>query len=312
MSDKKKRQMGILLGVFAVLLICFLGIQMWNKKQDEKKTEEEQANKIYMTDISDVTAVTYNGGTDTMSFQKNEDGDWYVAADEAFPLNPDTVERIVDTYSRLEADRKLTEGDDISAYGLDAPTYYVALTDSAGNETIINIGNSAEDDYYAMVDGEETVYTIPASNLEDMQTALSDMAQLDTFPSIGSGNIVSEVIQTGDSTTTYKASNDDDSEAVAAVVGGLSVISLDTPVDYHMADADAAKYGLDEENKTTVTVTYTDDDEKEQTAVLYLGNEDDSGNRYVQMDGSKIVYTVTVEICNNILNIADDTDEAAE
>lgn len=310
MSDKKKKQFVILLGVFAALLICFFAIQMYNKQQAKKEAEEAEANVIYMTDISDVTAITYCGGTDTLSFQKDDEGKWYSLDDEAFPLNSETVENIVSIYSNLVAERKLTDGDEISAYGLDAPTYYVTMTDADGNKTTVNIGNAAEDNYYAMVEGEDVVYTITSNDITDLQTSLEDMALLDTFPSIGSGNIVSEKIQIGGGTTTYEASNDGDAEAIATVVGGLSVISLDTPVDYHVSEA--AKYGLDEATRTTVTAIYTDDDEKEQTAILYIGNEDGSGNRYVQLDGSKIVYTVTTEICNNILNVDDGTEDTAE
>ncbi|MDD3360344.1 MAG: DUF4340 domain-containing protein [Hespellia sp.] len=311
MAEKKKKQLLSLIGIFAVLLICYIGITIYADKKEEKESEEAKASTIYMTDISDVEAITYQGGTDTLSFKKNEDGEWYSTDDKEFPLNAETVENIVSVYSKLEAERELKGGDDISAYGLDEPTYYVTMTDSDGGETTVNIGNAAEDDYYAMVAGESTAYTIAADKITDLQTPLTDMAALDEFPHIASGNLVSEEIKTGGGKTKYESDNDDDSENIAAVAGGLGALSLDTPVDYHMADADASKYGLDEASRTTVTAVYTKDDAK-QTVILYLGSEDGSGNRYVQLDGSKIVYTVTTEICNNILNVSDGTEDSAE
>ncbi len=330
MVEKKKKQLLSLIGIFAVLLICYIGITIYADKQEEKESEEAKASTIYMTDISDVEAITYQGGMDTLSFKKNEDGEWYSTDDKEFPLNAETVENIVSVYSNLAAERELKDGDDISAYGLDEPTYYVTMTDSDGGETTVNIGNAAEDDYYAMVAGESTAYTIAADKITDLQTPLTDMAALDDFPNIGSGNLVSEEIKTGGGKTKYESDNDDDSENIATVAGGLGVVSLDddseniatvagglgvvsldTPVDYHMADTDASKYGLDEASRTTVTAVYTKDD-AEHTVILYLGSEDGSGNRYVQLDGSKIVYTVTTEICNNILNVSDDTEDSAE
>lgn len=311
MAEKKKKQLLSLIGIFAVLLICYIGITIYADQQEEKESEEAKASTIYMTDISDVAAITYQGGTDTLSFKKNEDGEWYSTDDKEFPLNAETVENIVSVYSNLAAERELKDGDDISAYGLDEPTYYVTMTDSNGGETTVNIGNAAEDDYYAMVAGESIAYTIAADKITDLQTSLTDMAVLDDFPNIGNGNLVSEEIKTGGGKTKYESDNEDDSENIATVAGGLGVVSLDTPVDYHMADTDASKYGLDEASRTTVTVVYTKDD-AEHTVILYLGSEDGSGNRYVQLDGSKIVYTVTTEICNNILNVSDDTEDSAE
>ena len=48
----------------------------------------------------------------------------------------------------------------------------------------------------------------------------------------------------------------------------------------------------------------TDSDDKEQTFTLYVGGRDESdAYNYVQMDGSKMVNTMTKETVNNILNI---------
>ena len=61
------------------------------------------------------------------------------------------------------------------------------------------------------------------------------------------------------------------------------------------------KYGLDEQSRTTETVTYTNN-KKEKTVTLYFGKEDGNGNRYVMLSDSKIVYLVEKEKCKNMLN----------
>ena len=48
--------------------------------------------------------------------------------------------------------------------------------------------------------------------------------------------------------------------------------------------------------------TYTKDDE-EQQLTLYIGGEDGDGNRYVMMNDSRIVYLISVDVCDNILNV---------
>ena len=70
--------------------------------------------------------------------------------------------------------------------------------------------------------------------------------------------------------------------------------------DYSVEENDLSKYGLDEQSRTTETVTYTNN-KKEKTVTLYFGKEDGNGNRYVMLSDSKIVYLVENEKCKNML-----------
>ena len=95
--------------------------------------------------------------------------------------------------------------------------------------------------------------------------------------------------------------SEDQEEEIAAVAGGLGAVSLTTVADYSVEDADLAGYGLDEASRITVEAAYTKDDD-EKTMKMYIGSEDGNGNRYVMLDGSKIVYQISDEVCKNILN----------
>ena len=138
-------------------------------------------------------------------------------------------------------------------------------------------------------------------SMKRLQTELDQIAQLDTYPSIGSGNLKKEVITQNGETTTYDSENENQAEDVAAVAGGLGAVKLSEAADYSVDDADLAGYGLDATSRITVEVTYTSDDE-DQTMTLYIGGENGSGDRYVMMNDSRIVYLISDEICNNILN----------
>ena len=127
------------------------------------------------------------------------------------------------------------------------------------------------------------------------------MAQLDEYPSIGSGNLKKEVITENGKTTTYDSEDEDQSEDIAAVAGGLGAVTLSSAADYSVEDKDLEKYGLDDSAKTTVEVTYTQN-EKDKTLMIYIGGEDGDGNKYVMMNDSRIVYLISDEICKNILN----------
>lgn len=93
-------------------------------------------------------------------------------------------------------------------------------------------------------------YTIPGDFIGDIQTELDQIAQLDTYPSIGSGNLKKEVITQNGETTTYDSENEDQAEDVAAVAGGLGAVKLSEAADYSVDDADLAGYwsGCDFQN----------------------------------------------------------------
>ena len=294
---KKKKGPLILTGVLVLLLILYFALSTWNKKQDSK---EEETVKVTDLKTSEITGVKYDLGTGEMNFEK--DGDtWYYTADKDFPLRQSYPKTVADAMGRLSADRELEDADALEEYGLDHPTYTVILTDEDGTVTTIKVGNATGNDYYATVDDTEKVYTIPATSLDDIQTELDQIAQLDTYPSIGSGNLKKEVITQNGETTTYDSENENQAEDVAAVAGGLGAATLSEAADYSVDDADLAGYGLDETSRITVEVTYTSDDE-DQTMTLYIGGENGSGDRYVMMNDSRIVYLISDEICNNILN----------
>lgn len=294
---KKKKGPLILIGVLVLLLILYFALSTWNKKQDSK---EKETVKVTDLKTSEITGVKYDLGTGEMNFEK--DGDtWYYTTDKDFPLRQSYPKTVADAMGRLSADRELEDADALEEYGLDHPTYTVALTDEDGTVTTIKVGNATGNDYYATVDDTEKVYTIPATSLDDIQTELDQIAQLDTYPSIGSGNLKKEVITQNGETTTYDSENEDQAEDVAAVAGGLGAVKLSEAADYSVDDADLAGYGLDDTSRITVEVTYTSDDEN-QTMTLYIGGENGSGDRYVMINDSRIVYLISDEICKNILN----------
>lgn len=77
-----------------------------------------------------------------------EDGTWYDKDDKDFPLAQSYPEQMEKTLGKLEAERKLENGDSLEAYGLKEPEYTVVLTDQDGNETTLYFGNVTGDSYY--------------------------------------------------------------------------------------------------------------------------------------------------------------------
>mgnify|MGYP003371657852 FL=1 len=297
---KKYKSLVILLAVLVVLVVAYVVTGQLKKKSAEKENEQKQ---IAVLDMSDITSIQYTNGTDTMSFIK-EDGTWYSESDKEFPLQQSSLESMAETFGTLSANRELTDGDTLADYGLEEPQYTITLKDADGEQQNIYIGNAAGEDYYMTVGDKEKIYTVDYSVVNAMNFDLDSMLQKDTFPSIGADNIKKVTITKAGETTEYDADNSDQSDDITAIGGGLGAAYFVDCVDYSVQADELAQYGLDEAQRTTVTVVYTDSDDKEQTFTLYVGGRDESdAYNYVQMDGSKMVNTMTKETVNNILNI---------
>lgn len=297
---KKYKSLIILLAVLVVLVVAYVVTGQLKKKSAEKENEEKQ---IAVLDMSDITSIQYTNGTDTMSFIK-EDGTWYSESDKEFPLQQSSLKTMAETFGTLSANRELTDGDTLADYGLEEPQYTITLKNADGEEQNIYIGNAAGEDYYMTVGDKEKIYTVDYSVVNAMNFDLDSMLQKETFPSIGSDNIKKVTITKAGETTEYDADNSDQSDDITAIGGGLGAAYFVDCVDYSVQADELDQYGLGEAQRTTVTVVYTDSNDKEQTFTLYVGGRDESdAYNYVQTDGSKMVNTMTKETVNNILNI---------
>lgn len=303
---KKTKKLLLLFGIFLLLLGILFGIQARNKRQEQKDAEEKEAAKIYVTDLKNVSEVRYNVGNGELGFAKQNDK-WIFTEDSDFPLKQSVPEQIIDTFGKLEAQRELKDGDSLEAYGLKNPAYTVCLTTTDGTQTTLQFGNAVDDSYYLTVEGTDRVYTVASGVLDELQYTMDELAQFDTYPEIGSGNLLKETITENGKTTTYDSEKEEDAENIAAVAGGLGAVKLDTAAEYSVSDEDLPKFGLDEKARITVEVTYKAND-IEDAMTLYIGNTNGSDKRYVMINDSRIVYLISDEVCKNILNVDDATE----
>lgn len=300
MGQKKRNSIVCLLILLLILAAAYFALQSWNKSKEETKQALAEAEQIYITDIDKITGVQYDMGSGKMAFQKKKDT-WYYAPDMDFPLAQSYPQQIAKDFSHLKAERELKDGDSLKDYGLEDPAYTVVLTDSDGEETTLYYGGAVGDSYYVTVGDTGRVYTVSSTSVSELPASLEEVAQLDTYPVIGSGNLEKVTIMKDGQTTTYDSENDENSKDIAAAAGGLGAVTLEKAADYSAEDQDLAGYGLDEESRITVEAVYTSN-KKEKTLTLYIGKKDDDGNRYVMMNDSRIVYLISDEVCQNILN----------
>ena len=123
-----------------------------------------------------------------MSFTQ-KDGEWVYDEDDGVRLEQSTIKSTVKEITGLTAVRKLSDPDEKEDYGLDSPDYTVTYTAKDGTRGTIEIGDAAGDNYYAMIQDSDAVYTISSTLVSDLVFDLSSLTENDTLPSISSGNL---------------------------------------------------------------------------------------------------------------------------
>lgn len=205
--------------------------------------------------------------------------------------------------------------------------------------TILKIGdeNTSTSQYYVTKDDDKsTVYLIDASVVEPFMKSLYDYAQQEDFPAISNTDEINKVTVTGTDITSYeltkdsdtglwdiKADNEEekaDSAKASTLTSAFSSMAYDSLVNYKCEDK--SEYGLDKPY-AVITVDYQEEQEVQQDTdkeddaseedaepeteivdrqlVITVGNETDGDNRYVCVNDSNEVYTMSEDTLSAIV-----------
>lgn len=282
---KNSRLLLILLG--ALILCCALyGLMLAlnsRSAQQAEKEEDAQAEAMSLSDLGDAVSLSYQGSDGLLTFTK--DGDvWVYDAEPDFPLEQSDVNLLASTLKSLSATRRLEEGEDLAAYGLDAPSNTVTAADADGGELVILLGSEASNgDFYAMRDGDDAVYTI-SNSLPQLLKDLPDLYKPYTIPysgcTVDSADLSGELAGTA---RTLTGLAEDESEEAQALHTAWSALAFSSLVTYQPASEDLTACGLDDP-ALSVTVTY----QEGAVSTLLIGGQDENGDYYAQLEGGDI------------------------
>lgn len=193
------KQAKTLITLAVIVVVCgagYLGLRAWNESQSEAD------DTVYITQLSDPTALSVTNQYGGFAFTKGEEG-WTRDDDSDFPTDQDALDDLADQAGKLAAVRTIADPEDLSSYGLDEPTMEVNLTDEDGTQVKLLIGSTLDSgDYYAKLDGSDTVYTIASTLPTALDIQVDELIALAEFPSLSEDNIQSVTWTSGDSTVT--------------------------------------------------------------------------------------------------------------
>lgn len=333
----KKKTVKLVFAVVVLGVACgaYVGVNSYVSSQEKKESEEEDTS-VELTNLStdNITSVAFTAGQDNVEFDKKDDT-WSEKSDADFPVNQDTVNSAVGGVASLSAAQEISDVEDLSEYDLDSPQNEIKLTTDDG-DTVLQIGmeNTSTSQYYVKKsDDDKNVYLVDSSAVEPFMGTLYDFAESGTFPSVTSSTITEvkvdkedgyELTQDPDNLfwniSDGKTSERADTDKAGTVTSAIGSLSYDSFVDYNCTDD--SKYGFDDPY-AVITAKYTEeeavedesstdsdteDDSKEaetktvdKEITIYVGDETGS-DRYVKVNDSKEVYTITEDSLTDILD----------
>lgn len=323
--------------ILVLLIIVYIVLSNSNKKAEEKATQESEDAVIYVMKDDTLKSFSYTDGSQTIAFNK-KGKKWVTNAAADVTLNATTMKSLESSFAKITATREMTANlEDLKSYGLDTPAYELTVTNEDGKKTTVQFGSTVSSDdgtCYAKVKGKDTIYVVDNSLESSFSFDLTSLVAVPDIPTLSKDNITSveQVSGASGSTKTLKpekktansttASMEERSEtADSSSIGttsssaekttpfeqaatGLSSLYIQATANYQPTAAELKTYGLDEDNSTMYTVTYTDDDKEEQKLTFYVGGQDDSGTyAYIKVDGeenSQVVYQISLTTAESL------------
>ena len=237
----------------------------------------------------------------------------------------------------------------MSEYGLDSPVLTVRYTASDDKEAEFTVGdtNDAAGGSYLKISGDDAVYLVASDFADTFNSDIYQLADMESFPTITSDSITDINVKSGSHTLEIK--NDSDggrivlengeekencaSSSVTQFINTVTGITFKSHVEYNCKDL--SKYGLDKptadisvDYTTAETVTETSAESVQETAdteetesetetvevakqlILHIGSQNEDGDYYAALDGSKEVHVVSGDTIKELIEkkAADFTD----
>lgn len=304
---KRAKRIYILLGVLAVVCAAAFAVLQYQERQEIIENTDEI---ILEVDSSTVQSLSWTYESETLSFHR--DGAWRYDEDEAFPVDGEKMDELLETFQAFGAAFIIHDATDFAQYGLDDPVCTISLsTEDASYEIQLGDYSTMDAQRYVSI-GDGNVYLVQEDPLDAFNVELSDLIDNDETPDFGqvasiqfTGADSYQVVYQEDSS--YARCADDvyfreqdgtylplDTSLVNSYLSGITGLNLTDYMTYSAGEEDLAAYGLDDP-ELTVSVTYTPE------------ADEDSGE-----SGESVVFTLSISRDPAERNAAEDGDSGEE
>lgn len=308
---KRSKKLGILVGILAVACAVTFAVTQYQ----EKKEQIENSGEVVL-ELSADTADSLSWEYESQSLAFHRDDVWLYDGDEAFPVDQEKIQDLLEPFQALTASFIIQDVDDLGQYGLDDPVCTIHITtEDTSYDILLGDYSTMDSERYVSI-GDGNVYLVSDDPLNYYNVELSDLIDQDEIPYLEqvsriefSGDENWEITYEEDGGDSYRA--DDvyftqrsgaslplDTSRVENYLQSLSYLGLTDYVTYNATQEDLEACGLDDP-QLTIQVDYTSEDE----------------------DGNEISGTLTLHISRDPEELAEaeqasetaaDTDETEE
>lgn len=273
------------------------------------------------------TSLTYDNGSTTLSFSRDEAGVWVWSDDPNFPLDDTTISAIVQNLSNWAPQQTITDEAVLTNCGMEDPAASFTATTTNGFVSLL-FGKTTTDgaSRYVRLNGDETTVYILDNALYDLLCVpIYDMCLLPELPQLKEeamdkvvirgaeteeGVFISTVLAAQrpdgeDTATTWRCSgaNVTDDATVRALMEDLQALAFEKCIVYRPSEEAVSLCGFD--NPTTLIVDYFTDTGVEETLTLEIGNPlPDSSGRYVQRADDTTIYFLPTAALDPLMRIS--------
>lgn len=325
---KRKRNLIVLLAVFAVLCSSIVAVKAVEKHVEQIQTVDEV---VIAVDASDVTAIKWTNEDGEVEFTKEEDT-WHSSDDEDFPVSTEAMEELLSSFEEVHASFVIEDVEDYSQYGLSDPEHTLTITTSDG-ETTITTGNfsTMDEKRYVCVDG-GNVYLVETDIAEPLSSVRDDYLDNTNIPYYYqvkelefAGDTSLSIVYDEESTNSYTSDytyflkNGDDYKALSAsklssLTSKITNTDFTDYVTYKASEEDLSEYGFDTPSLSIhingdLYSDYTAEElgeESEQAHDLSFVKKDDE-TVYLHIDDSPIVYNFDAQEYEALVEASYDT-----
>ena len=330
MTWRERRIVTILTAIALVLaaaLLIVLGIRFrqWRAASESGAAVGADGTGT-AADPAAYTALTYENGSTTLSFARDEAGQWAWTADGDFPLDDTVIQKILDQLVNWDPQQTLTDEEALAGSGLDEPTASLTASAADGTATTVLFGRATTDgnSYYVRLNGDEsTAYILSGTLRQLMDTSIYDMCRLPELPALAEADMESITIrgaapEEGEAPTVVltaqvsgesvswrsDGSNVTADGTVRALLEDLTALSFARCVDYRPSEEAVAICGLDAP-EATVEIAYTSETGEAATLILSVGGRlPDKSGRYTRVDGDSTIYLMETALLDPLMRVA--------
>ncbi len=312
----KKKNIYILLSILVVVGIATVIVSNISLKKEKIKTSGEVVLEI---NPSDVTNLSWTIDDNTLSFSKDES--FIYDDDTSFPLDNTKIVDLLGIFKSFSSSFVIEEVTDYSQYGLDKPLCTINI-ETANKTYTIKLGNMSKMDEQRYVDiGDGNVYLAVSDPYDSYNVELSSLILNDEIPSMK--EVTSITFKGNENYTITKQDGislceDDmyftngkalDNDLLDSYISTIKNLSLYDCVTYNVSEEELIEYGLDNpELEISLNYTSREGEENQSISLFVSSNKEqleaynnaldedkniNSVTRYIRVNNSKIIYTIT-------------------